>query len=386
MRPGSRAVHAGRDPRARDPLAPPIVQTSVHVYEELEDYDAVARGDRPGHVYGRNSNENVAMLERAVAELEGADSGVATASGMGAILCSLLALAPRPGPIVAPKDVYGGTLQLIRSDLEPLGYELRSIDLGDAAALRAALAGAGVLICETVTNPLCRVADVPAVTALAHAAGVPVVVDNTFATPILFRPLEHGATAAVHSATKYIGGHSDLVAGVVVGSDRVMSEVRPRSVRLGTTLGPFEAWLALRGLRTLELRVHRQSRNARILAQEIASMPGVERVHHPGLPGSPDHELAARLLPDGTGGMFSFDLEGGRERVQAMMGRLRFVRFAASLGGVETTISHPEVTSHRSLAPEERAAAGIGGGTVRVSTGIEDPEDLVDEFRQALSG
>ena len=376
--PDSLAVHAGREIRARDALSPPIAQTAVHVYDSLEDYDLVAAGEVPGHYYGRNSNETTAMLEGAVAALEGAEAGLATSSGMAALLVTILALCPRPAPVLVPLDVYGTTLGLLRQDLAPLGYEPRIVDLEDPAGLERALEGAGLLICETVTNPLCRVPDLDAIGAAAARAGVPFLVDNTFATPILCRPLQHGATAVVHSATKYLGGHSDLVAGVVVGAGGLVGAARARSVRFGTTLGPFEAWLALRGLRTLGLRVRRQSDNADVLAKDLGRRPAVTAVHRA------SGERARRLLPDGTGGMLSFDLAGGREAVQHLLDRLRLVRFAASLGGVETTVSHPELTSHRGLTAEERERLGISPGTVRVSTGIEAATDIVDDFAQAL--
>jgi cystathionine beta-lyase/cystathionine gamma-synthase len=213
---------------------------------------------------------------------------------------------------------------------------------------------------------------------------VPVLVDNTFATPVLCRPLQLGATAVMHSVTKYIGGHSDLVAGVVVGSASLMAAARARSVRTGTPLGPFDAWLALRGLRTLDVRMRRHSDNALALARAMRSMPGVAQIHHPLLEGSPSFAVATRLLPEGAGGMMAFDLDGGRSAVQSMITRFQLVAFAASLGGVETTISYPEITSHRGLTPEERAQLGVGPGTVRVSVGIEAAEDIVADFAQAL--
>jgi cystathionine beta-lyase/cystathionine gamma-synthase len=383
MRPDTRSVHAGRAPAARESLAPPIVQASVHVFDDLDDYDAVARGDSPGHVYGRNSNENVGWLEGAVAELEGAEGGVATSSGMAAIYVAILALAPTPSPILYQRELYGVTLALLRQDLAPLGYELRGVDFTDLAQVRAGLPGAGLVICETLTNPLCLVADLDAVCALASEHGVPVLVDNTFASPVLCRPLEHGATASVHSVTKYLGGHSDLVAGVACGGGAFINAARARAVRFGTTLGPFEAWLAMRGVRTLSLRMARHSANSLRLAEALAGLEAVERVHHPLLEGSPSFEVAARLLPDGSGGMMAFDLAGGRAAVQSLTSRLGMVKFAASLGGVETTISYPDLTSHRALSPEERLELGIRPGTVRVSAGIEDAGDLVDDFVQA---
>lgn len=379
MKPGSRAVHAGRELGARAPLAPDLSPAAVQVYTDLDDYEAVARGERPGHYYGRNSNANRDMLERAVAELEGAEAGVATASGMAALHGAILALAPKPVTLVATRELYGGTAALLRQDLEPLGYEAMFVDLTDLDATRRAVQRAGLVIAETITNPLCRVPDLDAIGAMCRERGVPVIVDNTFATPLLCRPLEHGATLVMHSATKYLGGHSDLVAGVIVGDAKTMGVARARSTRTGTTLGPFDAWLALRGMRTLDVRMRRHSENSLALARAMRSMRGVARVFHPLLDGP------RPLLPVGSGGMMAFDLEGGREAVQRMLDRFELVRFAASLGGVETTVSYPEITSHRSMSVEERRELGVGPGTVRVSVGIEDANDVIDDFAHALS-
>jgi cystathionine beta-lyase/cystathionine gamma-synthase len=384
MRLDSRAVHAGREARAREPLAPPIVQTSVYVYEDLDDYDAVASGRAPGHVYGRQSNENVAALEAAVADLEGGEGGMAAASGMAALFSAILGCCPRPAPVAVAETAYGTTLGLLHRDLAPLGYEIREVDAQDLSAVEAALDGAGLMICETISNPLCRVPDLEAIARLGRREGVPVLVDNTFASPVLCRPLKLGATAVVHSASKYIGGHSDLIAGVLAGPSPVVEAARGVMNRTGGSLGPFQAWLALRGLRTLHLRMRRHSDNGLLLAQALGGMPGVSAVHHPLLEGSPVRDVATRLLPEGSGGMFAFDVAGGRPAVQAMLSRFRLILFAASLAGVETTVSYPEITSHRSLSAEERLARGITPGTVRVSTGLEDPADLIEDFRQAL--
>jgi cystathionine beta-lyase/cystathionine gamma-synthase len=379
VKPASRAVHAGRELGARSPLAPDLSPAAVHVFTDLDDYDAVARGEKPGYYYGRNSNANREMLERAVAELEGAESGVATASGMAALYGAILALAPRPTTIVATRELYGGTATLLRQDLEPAGYEIHFIDMADFDAIRRALPGAGLVIAETITNPLCHVPDLEAIGTMAREKGVPFLVDNTFATPLLCRPLELGATVVMHSATKYLGGHSDLVAGVVVGDAATMGNARARAARTGTTLAPFDAWLALRGLRTLDVRMKRHSANSLALARALEEMPRVARVHHPLLDGP------NRQLPQGSGGMMAFDLEGGRPAVQRMMKRFSLVTFAASLGGVETTISYPEITSHRAMSQEERTQLGVGPGTVRVSVGLEDPDDIVADFAQAIA-
>jgi cystathionine beta-lyase/cystathionine gamma-synthase len=384
----SRAVHAGRGGKAgmgaRTPLAPDLSPAAVQVYTDLDDYDAVARGERTGHYYGRNSNSNRQMLEEAVAELEGAEAGVATGSGMAALHVAILALAPKPVTILATRELYGGTLALLRQDLEPAGYEAHFVDVTNLDSVRAAMKGSGLVLLETITNPLCNVPDLEAIISMARSQGVPVLVDNTFASPLLCRPLELGATAVMHSATKYLGGHSDLVAGVIVGSALLMTAARARAVRTGTTLGPFDAWLALRGMRTLDVRMRRHSENSLELARAMRTMRGVAKVHHALLEESPSFAVASRLLPQGVGGMMAFDLEGGRAAVQRMMSRFELVAFAASLGGVETTISYPTITSHRGLTAEERAELGVGPGTVRVSVGIEAVEDVVADFEQAL--
>ena len=380
MNPDSRTVHAGREIHAREPLAPPIVQAAVYVYDDLGDYDAVASGASGGHVYARYSNENVVTLEAAVADLEGAEGG------MAALFAAVLALSPRPAPIVVSRDAYGTTLGLLHEDLAPLGYGVREVDVDDLEAVGRALDGAALMICETISNPLCRVADLDSLAALGRERGVPVLVDNTFASPLLCQPLALGATAVVHSVSKYIGGHSDVIAGVLVGRSEVVERGRSVMTRTGGSLAPFAAWLALRGLRTLHLRMRRHSENALRLAESLAGVEEVRAVHHPLLDGSQRGALARRLLPHGSGGMFAFDLAGGRPAVQAMLSRFRLVRFAASLAGVETTISYPEITSHRSLTPEQRLERGITAGTVRVSAGLEDGEDLVEDFRQAIGG
>ena len=369
---------------ARAPLAPDLSPAAVQVYTDLDDYDAVARGERPGHYYGRNSNSNRQMLEEAVAELEGAEAGVATGSGMAALHVAILALAPKPVTILATRELYGGTLALLRQDLEPAGYETNFVDMTNLDSVRAAMKGSGLVLLETITNPLCNVPDLEAITAMARSQGAPVLVDNTFASPVLCHPLELGASAVMHSATKYLGGHSDLVAGVIVGSAPLMAVARARAVRTGTTLGPFDAWLALRGMRTLDVRMRRHSENSLALARAMRTMRGVAKVHHALLEESPSFAVATRLLPQGVGGMMAFDLEGGRVAVQRMMSRFELVAFAASLGGVETTISYPAITSHRGMTVEERAELGIGPGTVRVSVGIEAAEDVVADFEQAL--
>jgi len=381
VKPASRTVHAGRELAARSPLAPDLSPAAVHVYTDLEDYDAVARGEKPGYYYGRNSNANREMLERAVAELEGAEAGVATASGMAAI--HALMQGSSTTSIAVSREAYGGTLAMLKQDFQPAGFRVEFLDLNDLNAVERT--NPSVILAETITNPLCRVVDLKALGELAHEIQSFLIVDNTFATPLFCRPLELGAHAVVHSATKYLGGHSDLVAGVVVGSKALIEKVRGFVSRTGATLGPFDAWLALRGIRTLDVRMRRHSENALALAKAMKSMGGVRYVHHPLLEPSPTYAIAKRILADGSGGMMAFDLEGERAAVQRMMSRFKLVTFAASLGGVETTVSYPELTSHRSMSLAERVELGIGPGTVRVSVGIEDAGDIIADFKQALN-
>jgi len=385
VKPASRTVHAGRELSARSPLAPDLSPASVHVYTDLDDYEAVVRGERHGYYYGRNSNSNRELFEQAVADLEGAEAGVATSSGMAALHVAILALAPKPTTIVATRELYGGTAALLREDLAASGYEVVFLDMTDLDAVRRATGTAGLVLAETITNPLCGVPDLEAIAAIARERQVPLLVDNTFATPLLLKPLDLGATVVMHSATKYLGGHSDIMAGIVLGDAATMGAVRARSSRTGMPLSPFDAWLAVRGLRTLDVRMRRHSENSLTLARALRAMPGVKAVHHPLLEGSPSGEVARRLLRNGAGGMMAFDLEGGRVAVQKMLDRFQLTRFAASLGGVETTISYPEITSHRSMSAAERAVLGVGPGTVRVSVGIEDPDDIVADFAQALA-
>ena len=384
MKPETQAVHAGRQLGARSPLAPPISPAAVHVYTDLDDYDAVARGERPGFYYGRNSNETRDMFERAMAEMEGAESAVATSSGMAALHVGILALAPKPVTILATRQLYGGTLALLRQDFEPAGYEANFIDFTDLGAVQKAIPNAGLVLAETITNPLCDVPDLEAICSTARRHKVPVLVDNTFASPVLCRPLEFGATAVMHSVTKYIGGHSDLLAGAVAGANADLAAARARSIRIGNVLDPFDAWLALRGLRTLEVRMRRHSENSLALARALERIDAVSAVFHPLLESSRSHSAAKKLLPVGSGGMMAFELKGGRAAVQAMMSRFKLATFAASLGGVETTISYPEITSHRHMSPEERAELGVGPGTVRVSVGIEAADDIIEDFTQAI--
>jgi cystathionine beta-lyase/cystathionine gamma-synthase len=383
------ATHAARGSRAPQsvsrPLTPPIHLASVYVFDDLDQVDAVWEGARPGYVYGRFGTPSHTMLEESLAVLEGAEAAVATASGMGA-LTALFHGALRPGDhLVAGQDLYGSTTALLREQAPRWGLEVSFADASDADAVEAAMTPATrAVFVEAVSNPLLRLADLPALGALARRRGVGLFVDSTFSSPALLRPLEHGATAVHHSATKYLSGHGDVTAGVIAGPRSLIDPVRAAVVRIGLNLAPFDAWLTQRGLRTLALRMERASRSALALARFLAPRPEVRRVHYPGLAEHPQHALAARLFGDGFGGMLSVELAGGGPAVERFFGALRLIEFAPSFGDVTTTWTYPARTSHRPLGVEEQARLGIGPGLVRLSVGIEDVDDLREALDVAL--
>jgi cystathionine beta-lyase/cystathionine gamma-synthase len=357
----------------------------VWSFPALELLDQVQDGELPGYIYSRMGNPTVARLEGAVAAMEGAASGLALSSGMGVIASILLALT-RPGQrVVAARELYGGTTGLLGL-VEKFGVHPHLVDLEDSRALDRALAQpAALVLVETLANPRLSVADLPGLAARARAAGAVLVVDNTFATPYLCRPLEHGADLVVHSLTKFLSGHGDLTAGVGVGGSELVERARRAATVLGPALDPFAAWLAVRGMKTLDVRMERACANALTLARYLERHPGVLKVHYPGLPGHPGHELAGRLLGGKYGAMLAFELKGGEQAASALVRGLRLVRLVPSLGDVATTISHPAKTSHRGLSPQEREERGIGPGLIRVSVGIEAVDDLVEDMERALS-
>ena len=372
-------------PSPSTPTAPPIYQTSVYTFPDLASLDAVQDGTARGYMYGRYGLPNHTALERAVAALEGAEAALACASGMGAIAAALLAALSGGGKVAAARDVYGGTYGLLE-ELGRFGVRTTWVDAGNLAEVEAALGeGCRLLLVETLSNPLVRVADLPALAAAANRAGAFFLVDNTFATPCLCRPLGHGADAVVHSATKFLGGHGDLTAGVLVGTAAFIREARRVAMRFGPTLGPHDAWLAVRGMKTLSLRMARTCENALALAAFLAGHPKVTAVHYPGLPSHPGHSLARRLLTGGFGGVLAFELRGGLAASDALVKALRLITLVPSLGGVATTLSHPVKTSHRGLSPAERERLGVRDGLLRLSVGIEDAPDLTADLTQALT-
>ncbi len=386
-RPETRAVHLPQPIiEGSRPIAVPIYQTSGFVFDDPEVMaDAMGRPDGP-YVYGRYTNPTVRSLEQAISGLEGGSGAIATGSGMGAINVVLLGLLKPGDHFIAQQALYGGTAAMINELAGRFGITVSYVPEDDPAALRAAVRPETRLVyLETIANPMCRVADLPGMFAVARELGLVSVVDNTFATPMLCRPIEHGADIVLHSTTKYLSGHTDVVGGMAVfADDALYQKVWHFAIELGASADPFAAWLTLRGLQTLPLRMERHCANARLLATRLAGHPAVAAVHWPGLPSHPSYELAGKLLPD-FGGVFAFDLAGGRAAGEKFMSSVRLALLAPSLGGVETLILHPATTSHRALSAAELARHGIGEGTVRVAVGIEHAEDLWADFEQALT-
>jgi len=368
--------------------SPPLFQASSYEFDDLDDVEAIYSGGRPGRIYGRYGGPNGAQFEAAMAELEGAEDAVGSAAGMSAIGAAVGVCTSRSGTILATREIYGGTYDLFENDFKQRGFSVEYVDQADLEAVRLALERLApkVLYLEALTNPLVRVADLPALAALGRAAGAKVIVDATFASPALIRPLDYGVDLVVHSVGKYLGGHADVGAGILAGSGELVALARASLVRSGASIPHFEAWLALRGLRTLALRMERHSENARAIAARLGTAAGVARVHHPSLAGHPEYDLARRLYPRGTGGILAFDLAGDASEVDRFLRGLQMISIVHSLGEVQTTISYPAVSSHRALPPETRRAFGISESTLRLSVGIEHADDIAADLQQALAG
>lgn len=355
-------------------------------YDDLDEWREVALGRRPGHIYSRNSNPTVAAFEGKVAALEGAEAATSFATGMAAISAACFAFL-RPGDrLVSTRDSYGGTNKLFLEFLPAFGIEPVLCDTHDAARIEAEIAkGCRLLYLETPTNPTLKVVDVARLARAARAAGAMVVVDNTVATPINQSPLALGAHVAIHSATKFLGGHADALGGVACGGREEIARLHHYREITGASLSPMDAYALLRGMKTLALRIERQNANALAITLWLERHPAVESVNYPGLASHPQAAVA-RAQMRGFGGMLSFGVRGGLEAIAAMLPRLRLAHRAANLGAVETIVGPPAVTSHVECTEAERRAAGIPEGLVRYSAGIEDVGDLVADLEQALEG
>jgi len=372
------------DARAGIPVSPPIVQSSTFSFDSPEEMIDVFEGRRDGYVYSRYDNPTIHHVEQKLASLEKGDFALLFSSGLAAIHAVLWGTLKSGDRLLAAQDLYGGTVDLMARILPRLGVNFESANLADAAALDAALERSpAVVYFETPTNPLVRLIDGPRTVARARAAGARVVIDNTFATPVLQNPIDWGADIIIHSATKYLGGHSDVVLGVAIGHAKDWEWMEKCRRSFGGSPDPFAAWLLNRGLATLAIRIRAQCTTAGILARGLIRRGGVRDVYYPGLEGDPAHEIASRQMR-GFGGMLAIDLDGGREGALEFMRRLRLFRLATSLGGVESLVSHPATSSHRMLSAKERDILRIGEGLVRLSIGLEDAEDLVEDINRAL--
>jgi cystathionine beta-lyase/cystathionine gamma-synthase len=371
------AIHGGAAPAAPgESVSAPLVQ-SVNFAQEP--------GTSEGLLYTRYGNTpNAERLQKRLALIEGSEAALVLSSGMGATACAMLALLRSGDHLVSSSWVYGGTLKLFTEDLPGMGIEVTMVNPLEPRAWRRALKkNTRVVFLESPVNPTCRVLELGSLQNLAHAEGIALVVDSTFASPVNFRPIEHGVDVVIHSATKYLNGHHDILAGVVCGNEPFIDEVKRKMIVWGQAPDPFACWLLERGLKTLDVRVKRQNENAMRIAEWCSKRPDIAKVHYPGLPSHPDHEIAKTLL-DGFGGMMAIELKGAGPAVIRFVKGLRLFTYAASLGGVDSLVIEPRYSSHAHMSPDERAKIGIPDGFLRMSVGIENVEDLIADIEQAL--
>jgi methionine-gamma-lyase len=381
----TRAVHGGTPPVDQETPSVPIYQTSTYRFDSSEDYAETIAFRAEGYTYSRGyGNPTVQAFEARMAALEGTEAAFGFASGMAAIHTVIMAHAEAGARLVFSNELYGGTFSIATRVLPKLGVEVDLVDPHDLESVRAALSGAALFHVETIANPNVTVADLKALGALCGDAGVPASVDNTFASPYLCTPARLGFEYVIHSATKYLGGHHDLIGGVVCTSSEGRARLRDVAIDTGGTMNPFEAWLCLRGLMTLALRMDRHGATAMALAEMLEGHEKVERVGYPGLVSHPQHAVAVKELRHGFGGMMAIEVAGGVEGGQRFCDALELAWVATSLGGTHTLVGHAASTTHRQMDPDARRAAGIADGLVRISVGIEDPEDILDDMARAL--
>ncbi len=381
---GTLSVWAGEEGDWQRATQVPVVHSVSFGYPDLDEWLKVAKSEEPGHIYGRQSNPTVQAFEEKVRALEGADAATSFSTGMAAITSTFYGLLSSGDRVVSTKDTYGGTSKLFLEFFPRVKMEATLCETTDPEAIEAAIArGCRILYLETPTNPTMKLVDIAHFSRAAHETGALVVVDNTFATPMNQRPLELGADLVVHSATKFLGGHADALGGVVCGRRDLIRKISHYREITGPSLHPMAAYLLLRGVKTLHLRIRQQNASALEIARFLEGHSAIERVYYPGLESDPHHEIARRQMT-GFGGILSFKLKGGFERVREFLPRLRYAHLAANLGAVETIAGPPATTSHVELTPQERESLGIPEGLVRYSVGIEDTEDLIADLEQAL--
>jgi cystathionine beta-lyase/cystathionine gamma-synthase len=388
----TKAVHAGdrKKPASAIPVSTPIYASSTFLYESTAHLDRVMGREEEGYSYARYENPTSVALEELMTALENGHGALACSSGMNAIYTALLgALLDRRKSIVASNALYGATVSLLTKVLEPLGVEASFVDMCDLAAVERRISEQkpGCVLMETVSNPLLRVGDMARIAELVRANGAALVVDNTFATPLLVRPLELGAHIVVHSLTKFLAGHGDVLGGVIVADEEHTNIIRTLSRTVGPVLGPFECYLTMRGIKTFALRMERQCANACRIANWFATHPRISRVHYLADPKHPDAATIQRLLPNGPhGAIVTFEIEGGqKEDVFRFMDRLKLVVRGTSLGDVHTLVLYPAIASHRDISPKQRERMGIHDGVVRLCAGIEAVDDIIADLDQALA-
>ncbi|MFA7268995.1 MAG: O-succinylhomoserine sulfhydrylase [Sterolibacterium sp.] len=379
------AVRAGQERSQFNEHSEALYLTSSFVFDSAAQAAARFSGEQPGNVYARFTNPTVTMLQQRLAALEGAEGCIATASGMAAILAMIMALLKGGDHIVASRSIFGATQQMLGTILPKFGIETDFIDGGDPAAFRAALRpNTRLLFIETPSNPLTEVLDIAALAQVAHAAGALLAVDNCFCTPALQRPLELGADLVIHSATKYLDGQGRVLGGAVCGSQALTEEVFKFLRTTGPTLSPFNAWVILKGIETLKVRMQAQSANALELARWLEAQPRVARVFYPGLPSHPQHALALRQQASG-GAILSFEVAGGRDAAWRVVDHCKLLSITANLGDTKTTITHPASTTHGRISPEARAASGITEGLLRIAVGLEAVTDIERDLARGLA-
>lgn len=374
-------------PQPTRSFAPPIYPASVYACESTDQAEALLAGNLPGYVYQRDGHPNADMLADKCRRLHGAERAVVASSGMAAVAAVLLSQASAGDHLVVSNQLYGRTIEVLTKESARLGMEHTVVDTCDVDATAAAMRdNTRLVVAETISNPLLQVADIRALSDVAHGRGALLVIDNTFATPAICRPLQWGADVVIESVSKIMNGHSDVMLGLVCGGEAVWQRVPLVVSAWGLASSPFDCWLASRGLATLHLRVERACSNAQLAAEMLAADPRVERVDYPGLPSHRDRQLAGRQFTGRYGWMLTFHLAGGRAAADAFLRAARRIPFCPSLGELCTTLSHPQSTSHRSLSDAQRAALGIHGGTIRLSIGTESSDYVLSAIREGLIG
>jgi cystathionine beta-lyase/cystathionine gamma-synthase len=384
----TRCAHAGsrrENDGSNAPFQPPIVQSTVFDLGTAGDAEAIFSGERPGYAYSRFGNPTVELLAGAIADLEGGAGALVTSSGNAAVLCAVVAaLEGRKGPLVTHQDIYGGSFELLQILASTCRVPVETVDATDGDAWLKAMDGAGAVLIETPSNPLMRLIDLSSTVSAARVNGAPVIVDNTVATPFNQQPFAAGVDWIVHSTTKYLNGHSDMIGGCVVKREPLTPKNRRVHKNLGGTVNAFDAWLVLRGLRTFPLRMEAHNRNGEAVAAWLARQPSVARVFYAGDPSHPQAPLFRRQMKHG-GALLSFELKGGADAATRFIDRLKLVVHAVSLGGLESLATRPAMSSHRGMPPEARERAGISEGLIRLSVGVESIDDLLADLEQALA-